>query len=393
MTRGQTVAGGDRIGKTIIFAKNREHALFIQERFDANYPHLKGHFARVIDFKTEYAQSLIDDFTSAEKAPHIAISIDMLDTGIDVPEIVNLVFFKVVRSKTKFWQMIGRGTRLRPDLFGPGQDKKFFYVFDYCQNLEFFSQNPPLTEGTTGASLSKRLFTARLSLIAELDKREEHEAEKALRSETAGRLHEEVAAMNIDNFIVRPKRRFVETYREAKAWEKLGLEQQHELSENVAGLPSELPAEDEEAKRFDLLMLRLQLALLRSQPSFAKLRDQVRSIAEALEDQASIPMVRERLELIHEIQTDEYWQDVTAPMLEIVRKRLRDIIKLMEKSKKKRETELTVLRRLVHRLDGLKRQRHAQRRDPPATGVVFAIPNKLGASWPLPQRLRSLFGM
>jgi type I restriction enzyme, R subunit len=114
----------------------------------------------------------------------------MLDTGIDVPEIVNLVFFKVVRSKTKFWQMIGRGTRLRPDLFGPGQDKQFFFVFDYCQNLEFFSQNPAVTDGATGASLGKRLFNARLSLIAELDKREEHEAEKALRSETAGRLHE-----------------------------------------------------------------------------------------------------------------------------------------------------------------------------------------------------------
>ena len=123
MLRGQKVAGGDRLGKTIIFAKNHEHAVFIQERFDINYPNLKGHFARVIDFKTEYAQSLIDDFSNRRKMPHIAISVDMLDTGIDIPEIVNLVFFKLVRSKTKFWQMIGRGTRLRPDLFGPGEDK------------------------------------------------------------------------------------------------------------------------------------------------------------------------------------------------------------------------------------------------------------------------------
>jgi type I restriction enzyme R subunit len=141
----------DRLGKTIIFAKNHEHAVFIQKRFDINYPNLKGHFARVIDFKTEYAQSLIDDFSHAEKMPHIAISVDMLDTGIDIPEIVNLVFFKLVRSKTKFWQMTGRGTRLRPDLFGPGQDKQFFYVFDYCQNLEFFSQNPEITQGATSS--------------------------------------------------------------------------------------------------------------------------------------------------------------------------------------------------------------------------------------------------
>ena len=123
MSHGLKVEEGDRLGKTIIFAKNHDHAVFIQKRFDANYPHLKGQFARVIDFKTEYAQSLIDDFSIANKPPHIAISVDMLDTGIDVPEVVNLVFFKIVRSKTKFWQMIGRGTRLCPDLFGPGRHK------------------------------------------------------------------------------------------------------------------------------------------------------------------------------------------------------------------------------------------------------------------------------
>ncbi len=119
MTRGIKVAGGDRLGKTILFAKNQAHADFIADRFNANYPHYKGEFARVITFKTEYAQSLIEAFSNKDKAPHIAISVDMLDTGIDVPEVVNLVFFKLVRSKTKFWQMVGRGTRLSPDLFGP----------------------------------------------------------------------------------------------------------------------------------------------------------------------------------------------------------------------------------------------------------------------------------
>ena len=129
MTHGLTVAGGDRLGKTILFAKNQAHADFIAERFDANYPHRKGEFARVITFKVEYAQSLIDSFEIKEKPPHLALSVDMLDTGIDVPEVVNLVFFKVVRSKTKFWQMLGRGTRLCPDLFGPGKDKRYFQIF------------------------------------------------------------------------------------------------------------------------------------------------------------------------------------------------------------------------------------------------------------------------
>ena len=130
MSRGLKVAGGDRLGKTIIFAKNQAHADFIADRFNVNYPHYKGTFARAITFKTEYAQSLIDSFSNKEKAPHIAISVDMLDTGIDVPEVVNLVFFKLVRSKTKFWQMVGRGTRLCPDLFGPDKNKAYFYLFD-----------------------------------------------------------------------------------------------------------------------------------------------------------------------------------------------------------------------------------------------------------------------
>jgi type I restriction enzyme R subunit len=102
------VAQGDRLGKTIVFAKNHDHAQFIADRFDKNYPHYKGNFTRVIDFQVEYVQSLIDAFSAETKSPHIAISVDMLDTGIDIPEIVNLVFFKMVRSKTKFWQMVGR---------------------------------------------------------------------------------------------------------------------------------------------------------------------------------------------------------------------------------------------------------------------------------------------
>ena len=169
MTHGIKVEDGDRLGKTIIFAKNRAHAEFIGARFDANYPHLAGHFARVIVSEYSYAQSLVDDLYDPNKPPHIAISVDMLDTGIDVPEIVNLVFFKPVRSKTKFWQMIGRGTRLCPDLFGPGRHKEFFYIFDWCRNFEFFNQNPDVTEGAGADTLAKRLFAARVELVGEVD--------------------------------------------------------------------------------------------------------------------------------------------------------------------------------------------------------------------------------
>ncbi|MFG0260832.1 MAG: DEAD/DEAH box helicase family protein, partial [Novipirellula sp. JB048] len=178
MERGQYVDGGDVLGKTIVFAKNQDHADFIKERFDVNYPHYKGEFARVITFKTEHAQSLIDSFANKNKLPQIAISVDMLDTGIDVPEVVNLVFFKLVRSKTKFWQMVGRGTRLCPDLFGPEKDKEFFYIFDYCQNLEYFSQNPDTSDGSLSESLSAKLFKARLEIIGSLDKRSTPQGEQ-----------------------------------------------------------------------------------------------------------------------------------------------------------------------------------------------------------------------
>ena len=351
MTRGIKVAGGDRLGKTILFAKNQHHAEFIAERFDANYPHLKGAFARVITFKTEYAQSLIDDLSNKDKAPHIAISVDMLDTGIDIPEVLNLVFFKLVRSKTKFWQMVGRGTRLCSDLFGPGEHKQFFYLFDYCQNLEYFSQDIPATEGSVIESLGKRLFSARLELIAEIDQRlneppantakeylskyGDPESETEVRYAIADLLQHEVAAMNIDNFVVRPHRRSVEKYARSESWAVLTPEALTELSDRVAGLPSELDPENEEAKRFDLLVLSLQLALLRSEPGFMRLRDRVKEIAGLLEEKSAIPMVNEQMALIQDVQSEEWWQDVTIPMLEILRRRLRNLVQFIEKRQRK----------------------------------------------------------
>lgn len=350
MTKGVKVAGGDRLGKTIIFAKNNDHADFIAKRFDINYPHFKGHFARVVTYKTEYAQSLIDDFSAKEKMPHIAVSVDMLDTGIDVPEVVNLVFFKIVRSKTKFWQMLGRGTRLCKDLFSEGEDKENFYVFDFCQNLEFFSQNPDVTDGSATEPLGKRLFKARLELIAGLDARlvdgggvkdktsdyqAGHLSEPQLRTETASLLHEQVAAMRVDNFVVRPHRQYVDKYAKAEAWQQLGQEQHHELASHLAGLPTELPDEDEEAKRFDMLMLRTQLAVLQAQPGFSGLKEKVQTIASALEEQTAIPAIKAEIVFIQMVTSEEWWEDVTVPMLETARRKLRLLVKLIPKGQKK----------------------------------------------------------
>jgi type I restriction enzyme R subunit len=337
MTQGHKVAGGDRLGKTILFAKNHDHAEFIAKRFDANYPHYAGHFARVIDFKVEYAQSLIDSFSVLEKQPHLAISVDMLDTGIDVPEVVNLVFFKLVRSRTKFWQMVGRGTRLCPDLFGPGKDKKNFYIFDVCGNLEFFSQPVPPAAGGSLPGLSERIFTLRVELIAEMDTAAAHQSNDALdglRATTATLLREQVAAMPPDNFLVRAKRRLVEKYSDQAAWSQLGVPEQGELVREVAALPSAAADSDQDAKQFDLLMLSLQLTVLRVEPRFEELKKGTIAIASALMEKQAIPMVRDQMVLIEEVQTDQFWEAVTVPELEQVRIRLRALVKFIEKSRR-----------------------------------------------------------
>jgi type I restriction enzyme R subunit len=356
MQNGINVEGGDRLGKTIIFAKNQDHALFIEKRFNAAYPALAGHFARVITHKTgAYAQTLIDDFSKKAKDPHIAISVDMLDTGIDVPEIVNLVFFKQVRSKTKFWQMIGRGTRLCEDLFGPGQHKEFFRIFDYCQNLEFFGANPELKEASTAKSLSERLFAARIDLVRALDEKQTRSrefsevdqkpfqaegadtpplSEKEIQAGALNTLQETVAGLNLDNFLVRQRRRSVEKYQKPHAWLPIDDEKRKELVDEIAPLPSERGLGTEEAKRFDLLMFSLELALLKGSKRFGTLKKQLLEIASALEDQTGIPAIAHQAVLIEEIQTDQWWEGVTVSLLELVRLRLRDLVQHIEKSRK-----------------------------------------------------------
>lgn len=346
MEKGHKVAGGDRLGKTIIFAKNKDHAEFVQQRFDIQYPEYGGHFARVIVHGMSYAQSLIDDFSIPDKAPHIAISVDMLDTGIDVPEVVNLVFFKLVRSKSKFWQMIGRGTRLCPDLFGPGQNKTNFYVFDFCGNLEYFSQDLPGSEGSIQKSLNQRLFETRLGLITALDSAvppddseppqgNGTETERGLRVDIAWSLHRTVGGMNPYNVLVRPHRRWVEQYAEWPAWSTLTPEAAGDVAEHLAGLPSADTDDDEDAKRFDLLILRRQLAQLEGDAVVAeRLREQIQDIASGLLNQTAIPSVAEQQALLDEVAGAEWWVDVTLPMLELARRRLRGLLKFLEKTKK-----------------------------------------------------------
>ena len=327
MTEGRKVGGGDKLAKTIIFARTKWHADFISQRFDLAYPHYAGHFAQVIVHGVSYAQNLIDNFSQPDKFPQVAISVDMLDTGIDVPEVANLVFFKPVHSKTKYWQMVGRGTRLRADLYGPGEDKQDFVIFDVCQNIEYFSQEMVPGDGPTTPSLGEKIFATRVELINNLDR-----SRLPPCSATSSReaLRAQIDSMNVDNFVVRPHREIVERFRKAEAWAELGVDDQAALVRSVAGLPHGLPPEAEESKRFDLLILSLQLSLLRSEPGFERLRAKVVAIAGQLQAKDNIPAVAAEIELIDALVGDEWWVGVNVDMLEHVRKRLRRLVALLE---------------------------------------------------------------
>jgi type I restriction enzyme R subunit len=335
MAHGLRVAGGDRLAKTIIFARNHRHAAYIAERFNANYPHYRGRFAQLIDNTVNYAETLIDDFKNPAKEPQIAISVDMLDTGIDVPEVANLVFFKPLRSKIKFWQMIGRGTRLSPNLFGPGQDKEHFLLFDFCGNLEFFRYNPQGVKDSAQAKpLRQRLFELRLDLLMALQAAKDPGLEP-LRQETAAALHAFVVAMNLDNFIVRPARRYVEPFRVRERWNHLSQTDLGDLRRYVGPLPSELPDDTETAKQFDLLVLSLQLAQIeRKGNAVEALRNRIVNTAGLLEAASNIPAVRAQEQTIARVQTEAFWSEATLPELEDLRQSLRGLTQFIEKGHK-----------------------------------------------------------
>lgn len=330
MENGLKVEGGDKLGKTIVFAKNSKHAEYIVERFDANYPAYARKFCRKIDFSVKYAQSLIDDFSLIEKMPQIAVSVDMLDTGIDVPEVLNLVFFKLVRSRTKFWQMVGRGTRLCENLYGPGQNKKEFLIFDYCQNLEFFDENPQGYDSPVQPSIKEKIFNLRLELAHVIQEAKSDDSElEALGEEYKDAMHATVVGLNVDNFIVRKQCQTIEQFIERKQWDQLTEKDVKNISEKLTGLPT-IDEDHETARRFDLMIHSVQVAILRKSNRQEFYQKAIREIAVDLEDKKSIPMVAEHMELILELQTDEWWQDVTLPMLEEVRKKLRDLIKFVD---------------------------------------------------------------
>lgn len=334
MTEGLKIEGEEKIGKTIIFAKNTKHARAIVERFNKLYPKYGGNFVKAVDYSINYVDSIIDDFSDKNKLPQIAVSVDMLDTGIDIPEILNLVFFKKVRSKTKFWQMIGRGTRLCPDLLGVDMDKERFLIFDFCNNFEFFKFNPKGFEGNKTETLTEKLFNIKVSMVKELQDIKYIEGEYAeLRKELLEELITSVKALNEDSYIVRMNLSYVHKYKNENVWSNIGAVAQNEIREYISPLITSY-SDDELAKRFDVVMYNIQLAYLQNNNASKGIRH-VMATAEKLSKLGTIPQIQQQKYTIEKAMTEDFWEDSDIFEVEEVRISLRELIKYLEKSSQK----------------------------------------------------------
>lgn len=323
MAEGLRDATGSHIGKTIVFARSHTHAVHLVEVFEELYPKFGGTFCRIIDNQEVRADQLIDDFKVKDREPFIAISVDMLDTGIDVPEIVNLVFAKAVKSYVKFWQMIGRGTRLCEDLFGVGKDKTEFLIFDHGRNFWFFDEVYKEKQPTAQKSLLQRLFEARITLAeAAIDKMND-----SVFQSTVDLLAQDVRDAIASNSIeVRDHRIALEKLANREHLGVFDAAVKADLRQIAGPLMMWRDIRGEEdAYRFDVLVTRLEEEVVKRSPGMIDLKAAVEAeVARLLKNQTP---VKAKAAAILAVESKEFWQEVTVPKLEEIRLELRGIMK------------------------------------------------------------------
>ena len=327
MNDGIKIDYGQNLGKTIIFAKNHEHAEKILEVFNKEYPHLPD-YAKVIDNYINYAQSAIDEFSDPKKMPQIAISVDMLDTGIDVPEVVNLVFFKKVMSKAKFWQMIGRGTRLCSGLID-GEDKNKFYIFDFCGNFEFFRMNKGKANANT-MPLQGAIFNLKFEISYKLQDIE-YQTDRLIeyRKKLVEQMSEKTRELHRENFNVRQHLKYVELYSDENNYQSLTFEDTLIVKEELAPLML-AETEDVSAVRFDALMYGIELAYLVGK-KYTRARGDLFKKVSGIASVANIPEIQAEADLINKILHTDYVENAGINEFEHIREKLRDLMKYLPK--------------------------------------------------------------
>jgi len=330
MKNGLKVQSGERIGKTIIFAYNHKHAELIVKRFNVLYPEYGSDFCVLIDNYVTYTQNLIDKFEIRDEDPQIAVSVDMLDTGIDVPDVLNLVFFKIVKSKIKFMQMIGRGTRLCEGIFGASKDKECFYIYDWCRNFEYFEKNPDGQTVKQSLSLTERLFGLRAEIAFYLQHQtyQEDAFTKGLHDDLKATMKEQVSSLSDSHISVRNRWDAVSHFKTDEAWVCLTAANVQTLKLDIAPL---LPhnTQDENAKKFDVLVLAVELGFVNDEFNASKPIVHIRNLAERLMTKATIPQVIAKMDTIKDVLNPTAWENLSLRWLERVRVELRDLIKFL----------------------------------------------------------------
>ena len=332
MEEGIRVNDGTLLGKTIVFAYNHKHAMFIAERFQVLYPELGPDFCRVIDNYEKYASDLLAKFSDARRLPQIAVSVDKLDTGIDVPEVVNLVFFKPVYSKIKFWQMIGRGTRLCENLFGPGEHKKEFLIFDYYRNFDYFEMHPDGAQPTKGMSLVSTIFNLRTDIKFALQdgKYQVDPVAKAFHDELAEGLHDQISGLNRNRLDVRRRLRLVEAYSVDSALQCLSMGDVMAIKDEISPLFKNATV-NTSALKFDALVLKSQLGLVDATVNAVSSEQKIVQVATFLkEKKASIPQVLAKMPVLDEVISAHFWEAKSLASLERIRLELRDLLQYLE---------------------------------------------------------------
>ena len=332
MSNGLKIEAGDKLGRTIIFAVNQNHAKFIVECFNERYPEQPAGFISMVHNEVSHAQSLIDAFCDKykENNPQIAVSVDMMDTGVDAPRVLNLVFFKAVKSYSKFWQMIGRGTRLCPDVFGVEQPKEYFLIFDVCGNFEFFDAQVGTPPEHLGKPITQQIFEARVHL-ARLLKEDKGEQELELAGKLLDILHKEITKLDKQRFQVKMKLKYVDEFSERGRWSYLSSDDVHHIEEHLSELPV-AEVVNEMARRFDLMMLKMQIATLMMASTQRKYENNLIDIAEGLSQKYTIPVVARSKGLIESLRNPEYYKGVSQKKLDEIREEIREIIHFLDTS-------------------------------------------------------------
>ena len=331
MTKGLRIDCNDKLGKTIIFAENHNHAEAIFEVFNKEYSELKN-FVQVIDNKIKYSQSLIDDFSDKDKMPQIAISVDMLDTGIDVPEILNLVFFKKVYSKSKFHQMIGRGTRTCKGLID-GDDKKYFLIFDFCGNFDFFRGDKKTVEQGLQGTLQSNLMAVKTEIVYKLqDPIYKEDIFVGFRKNLVKEIATSIQKIDINSFRAKTHLKSINEFIEEYRYNHLDYQDVLTIKEEIAPLIESLD-EMYYTIHFDYLIYVIELAHLSS----LKANKQINTVIKLAKNLSNIPNIAEiqkNQALLNDIVNTDYLKKGDIGVLEHIRLELRGLMKYVTKEQR-----------------------------------------------------------